>query len=665
VNTEVRDLVQLSTTYKDKWENEFGNVSNERLEEMWSDIFNTLSEVQRRNFIRRTDIEGLDKEPPLNVVYSSTMGTGKSTTVQHYLKYGLDTKFFKALVVVELIATCDEYEEILKDRGAVAVHSDNGRRLEDNLDAPILIITHNRLVQLLNKGVSDEVFDEYDLVVIDEQVSTYQHIHFTYKEINTYLKSLLGEYYEGPIAEFGEFFLSSASEIKRVWEDKNDIQPVNKTTLKEPAIVDWSLYADDLEEKIPKLRGLNRSEYLKLEAIVNKLRIGSKQGRLKLLFWQQDKQVISFNVVIDYLPIHISKVMFDGTASVNDTYKLINKHIGEGTIEVREYHKLRSFKNATIKWYKTATGKSSLTASSNPISQKKKYEQEVLDVDTSLDSLVHNTISRYGKEERVLFIVHKDNAEILEDKIKDTNYSVTYWGKHVGSNEWKDCSKIVVYGLNFFPENVYSAIYYSTYGANTELGIHPINDLKAGLLTVDILQGIFRGQLRTVSDKDSNCPIGTEVILSLPNDPIHESILKRMKVVLHDATFEEIQDGAEPIKANSANTKKMQELIKVLSGENLYRGKSSYIEKRQIEITPQEINYTPTKLRDLLVRGKYVHHNLSVLADAGWEYKHISKEEATRAGIKCGNRGTYVFKYIGSFEDEYIEPTLDTNGNEY
>lgn len=660
------NLAQLNNTYKNKWVNEFGNASSEKLETMWSDIFTTLSEVQRRNTLRIKGITNAPNKEPLNVVFSSTMGTGKSTSVQHYLLNGLDTTFYKALVVVELIETCNEYAEVLQSKGAVAVHSENGKTLEDNLEAPILIITHNRLASLLHRGVADSVFNEYGLVVIDEQVNTYQHISFNYKEINTYLKSILeaSDSYNGDIKEFSEMVLSSFTEIKRAWKGSNDLQVVHGYSEDSLSIIDWNKYADDLESKMANIKGLSTTETKKLKSIVYKLRVGSKQGRMKLVFWQQNMKTISFNVVIDFLPTNISKVLFDGTASVNDTYKLINKYIGADTIDVREYHKLRSFKNSRVKYYTMATGKGSLTVSALP-SQREKYNKEVADVKASMSELISNTISRYGAEEKVLFIIHKANVEYLEPLLPDTNYTYTWWGKHVGSNEWKEYSKVVVYGLNYLPENVYTAMYYSTFGINTNTELKPTDDLKAGLLSVDILQAIFRGSLRTVLDDEGNCSTDCEVIISLPNNNLKANILERMGCILWDSTYEEIQDGALPINSKSKNREKMTKLILELKsgGKTLYRDKSSdYIEKSQeFCVLASELSTSNETLRELLIRGAQIHTNKKLLLDNNFVYCTPTDENREAYGLS-GNVKK-IFKFIGSFKDE--TPTTDVNGLEF
>ena len=284
---ESKDLAKLNITYKSKWENEFGNVSNDGLEDMWSDIFTTLAEVQRRNTLRRRGITDAPNIEPLNIVYSSTMGTGKSTTVQHYLLNGLDTTFYKALIVVELIETCNEYELLLKDKGAVAVHSENSNSLEDNLEAPILIITHNRLAGLLNRGISDDVFNSYDLVVIDEQVKTYQHISFTWKD-------LMRDLYT-PLVSAGSFdglvkvmFTHLTETMEKYREDRtNRIDVINKYSDGRDDILDWASLAEELYTKAnDKSLQLNNLERKKLNTFANECRALSKQGRMKVAFYQ-------------------------------------------------------------------------------------------------------------------------------------------------------------------------------------------------------------------------------------------------------------------------------------------------------------------------------------------------------------------------------------------
>jgi len=436
-------------------------------------------------------------------------------------------------------------------------------------------------------------------------------------------------------------------------------------------IVDWTTYADDLEDKIQKADGLDDSETKKLKTIVSKLRIGSKQGRMKLLFWQQNKKVISLNVVVDFLPTHISKVMFDGTASINDTYKLLNEHLGDDTVEKRKYHNVRSFKNATIMYYPSTTGKSSLTVSAKE--KTKKYYKEVQDIKESLSNLIENTITRYGKDEAVLFIIHKDNTSYLEPLLKDTNYTYTYWGKHIGSNEWSNYNKVIVYGLNYLPETVYRAKYYSTFGVSTNLNIDSIEGFKAGLLSCDIMQGIFRGGLRNVKD-DGNCSSECEVIITLPNSILKDEILSRMKSILHDSTFKEIKDGAKPINSNNVNTTKMKLLLTELKekmAEVYIEEKGPFIEKCQLSISPSDLNINHSiNLRNLLTRGSNKEVNNKLLLDNNWLYTKATAKDRKLLGIK--GKSPYVFKHIGEFTVEVQAPkeyklytSLDINGEEF
>ena len=371
---------------------------------------------------------------------------------------------------------------------------------------------------------------------------------------------------------------------------------------------------------------------------------------------------LSFNVVIDFLPIHISKVLFDGTASINDTYILLNKHIGDDTVEIREYHKLRSFKNSNVNYYTMATGKGSLTVDADKMS-KSEYEKKIIEVKANIKSLIDNTITRYGKEEKVLFIIHKLNVEFIEPLLVDTNYTYTWWGKHIGSNEWKEYNKVVVYGLNYLPENVYTAMYFSTLSANVVADTAPIDDFKSGLLTVDILQAIFRGSLRTVIDGEGNCGSDCEVIIPLPkNEKVKNNILSRMKCILWDAIYTEITDGAKPIKLNSRNNIEISKLLRKLE-----KSADSYIEKKvpnrktHYSILSESIGYSRKDLLNLLLRGAHSEDNNKLLLDNNWLYTKATTEDRALLGIK--GKSPYVFKYIGEFLDE--APIVDVNGLEF
>jgi len=637
------NLEQLNNTYKHKWINEYGNHTNSHLEKMWSDIFQTLDDTANRNAIRRMKINDIseDRKVPRSVIFSSTMGSGKSTALQHYL-LNSDTFTrgpYKALIIIEQIDACAEYEKILKEKGAVAIHSKNNRNLKDCLSARILIITHSRLITLLTSGISDTIFDMYDLVAIDEQINTYQHVSFTQKELEVDILPVLNTYNVIPKEEetFFDFVIFGMEELEDSFKKQNGRWIHDMYTKEKIRFLDHHKLANKIEEFLFNANNVKQLEserhYKVLENTLSRLRILSKQGRMKVSYFQKDKGTTTFNVVIDFLPIHISKVIFDGTAVINDTYQLLNEHIGEGTAEIKSYNKLRTFTNATIKYYNIATGKSKLTVSTSPITNKKKYKKELEDVEASLKELINGVQDMYGTEENVLFIVHKNNLEMLQElTVRHTKWEIIYWGKHVGTNDWSSYSKVIVYGLNYLPENVYTAIFYSTMSSRTNIKIAPIDNMKAGLLTSDILQGIFRGQLRKVVGQGGNCLPGTEVILSLPKNHLEDAILHRMKSIIPDATYEKINWVAR-VDSHSINTKKMEELLHYLSTQ-----------QHNDYLLPKEVNKeVPFPIRDLLDRGSNCTKNRITLNKHNWYYNDATLDDKDTYNLNGNTKK--LFKY--------------------
>lgn len=628
------NLEKLNNTYRQKWVNKFGNSSNASLEQMWNDTFETLFDIANRNALRKYSMNDIseDKIQPRTVVFSSTMGSGKSTTLQHYLQHGLNDSY-KALIIVELIETCDEYEAVLKDKNAVAIHSKNERDLYEYLNAPILIITHNRLTTLLKEGFADDIFDRYDLIAIDEQINTYQHVSFTLKELTIDIIPILENYNVLSQEDMGifTFLVDQMKELEK--EHKGNAIQIHQRYTDE---VENFLNLKSIAQKIQDFLALKGGKfeqarhYTKLDNCATRLRTLSKQGRMKVSFFQKEPLKTTFNVVIDFLPIHISKVIFDGTASINDTYKLLNEHINKNTVEVKHYAGLRTFTNASIKYYKIATGKSKLTISANKMQDNGKYAKQIEDVKASLEELVNGVKELYPIDEKVLFVIHKDNVELLSPMIINTQWDITYWGKHVGSNDWKDYSKVVIYGLNYLPEETYRAIFYSTMSSRTKTDIAPIDDLKAGLISSDILQAMFRGQIR-VAINNGNCKENTEIIISLPNNNLCDEILDRLKVIVPDAEYEEI-NWIKRVDSDSANRKKMYTLISYLN-----------MNSNKDYLSPSEVKKAiDAPIRDLLDRGVNYLQNRIELEKQGWIYKELNDDDKLKYNPNGNNKKLFI-----------------------
>lgn len=643
------ESAQLINTYKDKWVGEYGNAVSQPLEDMWLDIFNTLEEATQLNSKNRK-LNTLTKGK--TTIINSPMGAGKSTTLKHYLANMDDS--MKALIVVELKDTVDKFEEELQHRGAVGIHTDNKRSLDDNLDAPILIITHSKLVSLITKSNADKLFKNYDLVAIDESINTYQSIEFSYHELITKILPTFTYYkVDAGVRLFTKFFKKNMEQLR---ESKGT---VNFTTLhrkyddETDEFLDYGTIADELEDSI---KADGKSVWVEDALnLVKKLRVLSKQGRMKVSFFQQERRTITFNIVIDFFPIHVTKVILDGTANINETYQLINDH-GVAEIDIKEYPNVRTYRNATVHYLRGAIGRTSLTT--NDTKSVGIVKKEILD-------LITDVKNHFGEDEKVLFLVHKDNAEFFKGMLP-TNYAVLWWGKHIGTNDFANYKKMVVYGLNYLPDKVYQTIYYSTFTARTNVTDYYIDSLKTSLLSVDILQGITRCALRQNINQYGDCPEDVEIFITLPKTKIGEGILEILKGFLQGAKFKEWGFNLN----NSLTTKsttKVGELVKFLNKKS-----SSIIPTAEAYNKVGGI-FTVQEYRGMF-QGAQMQPTILFLQRAGWEVRQPTQKEKIDNKLSGNTRG--VFIKLSEFEDETIiynkvssnnivEDGKDINGNEF
>jgi hypothetical protein len=627
-------LKGLVSAYKRKWVEDFGNVSTKELESFWLDMFKTFEATLFNNAVRRGDVSNLPVAAvpqPITTVLSAPMGAGKSTALMHYLKSM--NKYYRALVVVQLIDTANEYEVYLNDVGCVAAHSKNGKAVEDALNSRILIITHSMLLRLIKGGTSDALFDSYDLIVIDEQICTYEHVVFSEYDINSQvvptLKAL--DLHD----EFGGVFAGILNEVSLFKSCGEKVSVLNKCHGdKNESMIDWSVLASALKEKLRNGCSYEDGLYSNLKNLVLKVSSASRQGRHKLAFLQSEGGRITYNIVVDYLPHMVSKVVLDGTAHVNDVYRLLQENIG--LMDVKVYPKVRIYRNALISACSMPTGKSALTRAS--IAKPEVHSKLWL---AKLVSRVRN-MYKDDDDARVLFVVHKDNEAVLK-KLLDENMAVTHWGRHIGVNDYRQFNKIVIYGLNHRPDNVYSAMYFSSLGVKENASDLSIFDMESSALASDVLQAINRTALRTVVH-GGDCPKDVEVFIALPKSKrLYESMMKKIGLAMPAAVVKE-KDASNPM-FNLIVTKNenVQKLLKFLSA-------------RPDVVKVSDVYKSGCMTRDewrTLINNKNRNTTTEELRESGWVLEKPTRFE--RQSLSMGNRAPYVFRRVwlqSPFSDE-------------
>lgn len=620
----------LVSTFKEIWVNEFGNNATKELENIWHDMFSTFETTLFINSVRSGDTsdipEKLIPQAVTNVI-CAPMGAGKSSALKHYLKNM--NKLFKALVVVERIETAESFQDYLGEEGCVAVHSQNEETLDSLSTKRILVITHSKLLKLLKNDNASDLFNFYHLIAIDEQLSTYEHFSVTPYYIQSRIIPTLKA--TGLDTEFGEVFNNLLKEISNFATDNQQWAHLYQSNDNRMSI-DWAKLSSSLNEALLRTDGFDKEFNKDLSDVACQIRKACHVGRFKTAFLQKQGGKLTYNVVTDFFPTDTSKVILDGTAQTNDIYKLIQAN--QGHIQIKSYPSSRNYKGAKISTVQMPTGKSSLSFSDKGSIHNHKDESKKL----FLNKLVSRVRDMYINDNnaKILFIVHKENSDYLE-KIIDDNMAVTHWGRHVGINDYRNYNKVIIYGLNHRPKDVYSAMSVSTFTDNCTPAHNYEEEIETSVLSSDILQAINRIGLRNISP-EGTCIEDIEVFITLPlGNKSSEAILSKIRTQMPGATYL-IDDAQSPLKnllvyANT-NIKKLIKFLKAKDGlikcTDVYQsGCMSRDEWRTIS-NKRNIGTTKEELESI-----------------GWTL--VTPTPTEKQTYKLANRTKLVLKYVGIY----------------
>src|SRR5690606_31503419 len=131
------------------------------------------------------------------------------------------------------------------------------------------------------------------------------------------------------------------------------------------------------------------------------------------------------------LPMAIRKaVVLDATARINPAYRFM-----ENVVDIPKMPTdMRNYKNVTLYvHYNHDVGKQSILAKD----------------DCHFSDLTDYLSEKLGAHESVLLCVHKDAKERFVPHLhKFSNPHLASWGAIDGVDDWKDCDKMVIYGLS-------------------------------------------------------------------------------------------------------------------------------------------------------------------------------------------------------------------------
>ena len=229
---------------------------------------------------------------------------------------------------------------------------------------------------------------------------------------------------------------------------------------------------------------------------------------------------ITIHSIDEYHNDFSSYVVLDATAHINAYYNLSSKSIFKNLSHIRITNPKR-YDNLTFHIARGyAQGRSSI------------YKDSTKDLLHEVNRYLKIANEIINENDKLLILGHKDFVKYLEKNSKDKRIFFTHWGRHIGKNDWSACNKVLVIGWNYIPkiehyltlsaanngfDNAYDDSVLKHKKLISTMTVHQIAD--------DLIQGISRGALRNVIDKNGNCPICEIYILARWKDEQTDKVL--------------------------------------------------------------------------------------------------------------------------------------------
>lgn len=532
---EIIDREMFIEAMEKHWEQRLGNVSSHALRQTWRQIGRVFNE-----HIANHDNPFYAKN--WNVLQPKT-GTGKTqgTIVYCSLLSRLpDDEHPGVLIVTRRIKDADHIKDqinLLAGREvAVAHHSDSKTKLSDIAAYPVVVITH-RFYEIaldqLGQGASIEATWPYlhrwengerKLIVIDECIDIVEQSHGSLMGLKQTLAAVTPEIEDRfpdqvKALEYLIGLLKEVDQKKRKNGCEKEAMVSHSSLMANPpdfsefrkemwsqVRYDWvTLRRTDLKER-DKLRKRHEARLKSVNAILRSWAYYAKHSTEPTL-----------NTARLLVPEDVKgAVILDATASSNvllDIWK-------DARIET-PYQNVRTYHNVALNFSKGhKVGKNFMTRKSAQVCKE----------------LIADLNRRFSENDDVLIVTQKDVEPVLMTYETKFNMKTAHWGLIDGSNEWKNCNKVVVFGLPFRPDTWSANLFMAFQGPRSTAwlqseGKRPHGrhvdirqSLMEGAIIADVIQAINRVRCRKVIDEQGNCE-PTSIWILLPKDRISERLL--------------------------------------------------------------------------------------------------------------------------------------------
>lgn len=514
------------------WTKNLGNISSEPLKQVWWQLAQT--------FNSHIQFDGITPFSQTWTILQPATGTGKTQGTMIYCKMLsklTDSEHPGVLIVTRLKAECDRLvEQINKNSDrptATAFHSDTKDiGITELWLYPVLVITHRAYTianDFLHKNQRDTRLDRWSLfqnyferdrerklIVVDECLDIVEENRLTFDGLNA-AQGLITQELKRQYPEETEAVNIMAEKFKMLAIKAGDNPQSEKirkkpiVTLKEPpdftefrrAFLDQCQDREFIPEGSEHLKDLDG----RFKSVHHLLREYNYSARV------DGKDTLSTSRLL--IPDNVKGAcVLDATASSNLIYQLF-----KSAFVITPPEGARRYNNV------------SLHVSRNHKTGKRFMEKHAKKLCGEFLSQLEVELKAGTKKRKTLIVSHK-NVESPLRAFNPNKFEMhtTHWGKHTGSNEWKDCDTCAIFGLPWRPSTWSPSVYCACKEPTEEIlnGGSKVDTRKAleiGQIVVDVVQAVNRTRSRKVIDSEGNCsPV--DVYLLLPKGDKAKEILE-------------------------------------------------------------------------------------------------------------------------------------------
>ena len=518
ISTDTRFINPLSFVRRmdQHWTSTLYNISSNELRDVWYQIASTFNDHIS------------DQQSGWDILSPPT-GSGKTEGTVIYCSMLADVPDKShpgVLIVTRMIKDCDKIAGRINEFGgrktAVAFHSKSSNRSADLRNHPVLVITHRAYERVLDvveqgtlTGTAWNHFHKWNngdrkLIVIDESLDIVEHF-----QVDTKLEETLYAIPQGLRYQFHSEVRAIELTIQLLHNTDSDKSiMLSRTPIEVSKQLDFLGLIDALNNHwIDRIDRKGRE--------VHEKRLRSLHYIVKSWsYYAPTFKDVSLNSAYPLVGASIGNaVVMDATASTNFIYNIF-----QGGNKIAPPSKCRKYKHFTLH-----------------VSRGHRVGKGYMSKESNVRMMFHTTMmnlapSLYGKNP--LVICHKASRNVLETLIP-ANWSIGHWGQIDGSNEWKNCDTVIVFGLPYLPDTWAANTYMALQGPQSTTWLNDRSSsfinvkeaLKQGMLSTNVIQGINRICTRKVVDDKGNCPDADGFIL-IPygeaGDNIISSIEKSM-----------------------------------------------------------------------------------------------------------------------------------------